>query len=137
MLIWSFTELGTPLMFNYYTVTPVQVFEQITEVSTNPIPYALVVVMLLASTLLYVVGKVLLGRGYEATTSKASTSATIRRLHGWKSLVVVTGFGGVCFFAISARTCRSSSPASPRPAVGIAPFLLSQWLTGTLSPMPA
>jgi iron(III) transport system permease protein len=24
VFIWSFTELGTPLMFDYYTVTPVQ-----------------------------------------------------------------------------------------------------------------
>ena len=87
-------------MFNYYTVTPVQVFEQITEVSTNPIPYALVVVMLLASTLLYLVGKVLLGRSYEATTSKASTSATIRRLRGWRSIVTVSGFAGVCGLAM-------------------------------------
>ena len=53
VLIWSFTELGTPLMFGFYTVTPVQVFEQITEVAGNPVPYALVVVLLLASPLLY------------------------------------------------------------------------------------
>ena len=32
VLIWSFTELGTPLMFQFYDVTPVQVFTQITEV---------------------------------------------------------------------------------------------------------
>ncbi len=62
VLIWSFTELGTPLMFDYYTITPVQVFKQITDVASNPLPYALVVVMLAASTLLYVVGKILLGR---------------------------------------------------------------------------
>src|SRR5579871_493893 len=29
VMIWSFTDLGTPLMFGYYTITPVQVFEQI------------------------------------------------------------------------------------------------------------
>ena len=26
VMIWSFTELGTPLMFDFYTITPVQVF---------------------------------------------------------------------------------------------------------------
>ena len=35
VLIWSFTELGTPLIFDYYTITPVQVFQQITEVASN------------------------------------------------------------------------------------------------------
>ena len=47
VMIWSFTDLGTPLMFGYYTITPVQIFEQIPELSANPVPYALVVVLLL------------------------------------------------------------------------------------------
>ena len=62
VLIWSFTELGTPLMFDFYTITPVQLFHQITDVADNPLPYALVVVMLIASSVLYLIGKVLLGR---------------------------------------------------------------------------
>ena len=57
-------------MFDYYTVTPVQVFKQITDVADNPLPYALVVVMLLASALLYVVGKVVLGRGFDAANAQ-------------------------------------------------------------------
>ena len=32
VLIWSFTELGTPLIFQFYDITPVQVFHQITDV---------------------------------------------------------------------------------------------------------
>src|SRR5581483_9043436 len=65
VLIWSFTDLGTPLMFNYADVTPVQIWHQINQVSGNPMPYALVVVMLLTSVLLYVIGRLLLGRGHE------------------------------------------------------------------------
>src|SRR6202035_4091997 len=76
VLIFSFTELGTPLIFNFYTITPVQVFEQITEVATNPMPYALVVVMLAASALLYGVGKALLGRGFDAATTKAGVASS-------------------------------------------------------------
>jgi len=38
VLIWSFTELGTPLMFDFYTITPVQVFKAITDVADNPLP---------------------------------------------------------------------------------------------------
>ena len=57
VLVWSFTELGTPLMFDYNEVTPVQVYRQITDVADNPLPFALVVVMLAASVLLYLVGK--------------------------------------------------------------------------------
>ena len=94
VLIWSFTELGTPLMFNFFTITPVQVFEQITEVASNPLPYALVVVMLLASAVLYLVGKVLLGRGFDAATTKASIAAAPKPLPGWK------GIGGLSLFVL-------------------------------------
>jgi iron(III) transport system permease protein len=74
VLIWSFTDLGTPLMFNYADVTPVQIFHQINQVAGSPIPYALVVVMLATSALLYVVGRLLLGRGHEVAVTKAATA---------------------------------------------------------------
>jgi iron(III) transport system permease protein len=100
VLIWSFTELGTPLMFGYYAVTPVQVWEQITEVSSNPVPYALVVVMLLASLALYLIGKVLLGRSFDAATTKASVAAATRPLHGWRGMLAVAAFGSVFLLAV-------------------------------------
>src|SRR4051812_33040795 len=92
VLIWSFTELGTPLMFNFYDITPVQVFVQSTDVASNPLPFALVVVMLLASALLYVIGKLFLGRGFDAATTKAAVHATPTRLRGMKALVAMLPF---------------------------------------------
>jgi iron(III) transport system permease protein len=92
VLIWSFTELGTPLMFDFYEITPVQVFKQITDVSGSPLPYALVVVMLAASTTLYLIGKVLLGRGFSAATTKASVQATPTKLTGWKGVLALLPF---------------------------------------------
>jgi len=50
VLIPASPSWGPPLMFSYYTITPVQVFHQITDVADNPLPYALVVVMLIASS---------------------------------------------------------------------------------------
>ncbi|HSZ56377.1 MAG TPA: iron ABC transporter permease [Tepidisphaeraceae bacterium] len=100
VMIWSFTELGTPLMFGFYTITPVQVFHQINEVAGNPVPYALVVVMLLASAALYLVGKVILGRGFEAATTKASVAATSQKLSGWKGLAAAMCFLLVFLLAV-------------------------------------
>src|SRR3954447_12755149 len=80
VLIWSFTELGTPLMFDFYRVTPVQIFQRITQVSGNPTPYALTVVMLVTSVLLYVLGKLVLGRGQGAAVTKASVQSAPRQL---------------------------------------------------------
>ncbi len=95
VLIWSFTELGTPLMFDYYRVTPVQIFEQIGQVNGNAIPYALTVVMLLSSAALYVVGKFVLGRSADAAVSKATTAPDPVKLGPIKSIPVLLPFVAV------------------------------------------
>ena len=86
VFIWSFTELGTPLMFDYYNVTPVQIFWGIQEIESNPRPYALVVVMLFVAVALYMLGKFAFGGRAYAMQSKASVGATAKRLtgiHAW------------------------------------------------------
>jgi len=98
-LIWSFTELGTPLMFDFQTITPVQVFQQITDVSANPLPYALVVVTLAASALLYLVGKVLWGRPI-ATGAGPLRIASAQRLHGVAAIAAAAPFVLVLLLAI-------------------------------------
>ena len=92
VLIWAFTELGTPLMFDFSRVTSVQVFQRISQVSGSPVPYALVIVMLVASVLLYLLGKTLLGRSNVAGVTKASVRATTTPLHGVKGLLVSAVF---------------------------------------------
>ncbi len=96
VLIWSFTELGTPLMFDFDRVTPVQVFNRINQVQANPLPYALVVVTMFASLLLYLSGKLVLGRGRGAAVTKASVQSTELRLSWAKSLPVLA-----CFLIVS------------------------------------
>jgi iron(III) transport system permease protein len=92
VLIWSFTELGTPLMFDYYDVTPVQVFHRLTQVAGSPVPYALVVVMLAASMLLYVVGRLILGRRLDASVSKASIQSSPTKLTGTRAFLAAIPF---------------------------------------------
>lgn len=85
VFIWSFTELGTPLMFDYYATTPVQIFNGIKEVGTSAEPYALTVVMLTASILLYLGGKMIFGGKGHAMYSKAaraSEEAQLGRMGG-------------------------------------------------------
>jgi len=82
VFIWSFTELGTPLMFDMRHVLPVQVFYQLKEMESSAQPYALTVVMLVAAMLLYVLGKVVFGSRGHAMYSKASIRSEERPL-GW------------------------------------------------------
>lgn len=89
IFIWSFTELGTPLIMNYQRCAAVQVFDALKEIGSNPFPYALVFVMLATSALLYSLTKFFFGRKTYAMQSKAAVSYTARRMHGWKSLLVI------------------------------------------------
>lgn len=80
VFIWSFTELGTPLMFDYYQVTPVQIFSRIKEMENSAQPYALTAIMLCAAIMFYVLGKLVFGGRAYAMYSKASIASQTRRL---------------------------------------------------------
>ncbi len=100
VFIWSFTELGTPLMFDLYRVTPVQIFNGIKEVNTSAQPYALTVLMLASALLLYVAGRVLVGGRGHAMYSKASRAATERPLSATGAVLANLLFGGVAALAL-------------------------------------
>lgn len=61
VFIWSFTELGVPLVFDYTRVAPVQIYDGIKDLSANPMPYAIVSVMLVASFSIFLFSKLVLG----------------------------------------------------------------------------
>ena len=92
VFIWSFTELGTPLIFNYGRVTSVQIFNGINEIGDNAMPYALVIVMMTAAALLYVTAKLALGRHSYAMISKAGVAAARTRLGGVTGLLAAASF---------------------------------------------
>ena len=57
VFIWSFTELGTPLIMSYGRCASVQVYDALKEIGSSAFPFALVLVMLACSTLLYAASK--------------------------------------------------------------------------------
>jgi iron(III) transport system permease protein len=66
VFIWAFTDLGTPLIFDFSRVVPVQVFDALLELNTNPMGYALVVVVLVLTAVLFLASKrFLAGKRYE------------------------------------------------------------------------
>lgn len=66
VFIWSFTDLGTPLMFEYRQLVPVQIFDMINDIHENPMGYILVVLMILLTLGFFIITKSILGgRQYE------------------------------------------------------------------------
>ena len=88
MFIWVFTELGTPLVFDYSRVTSVQIFYGLKDIGGNPFPYALVAVMLACSVLIYAVGKGVFGRAGYAMMAKATAVGGARALPAPKALAL-------------------------------------------------
>ncbi len=100
VLIWSFTELGTPLMFGFNTVMPVQVFNGVMELGSNPSAYTLVLIALVVSCLLYLLGRLSMGRMQGAVMSKGASGARSIVLTGWKRFLPPTVFFAFTFVAI-------------------------------------
>lgn len=100
VFIWGFTELGVPLMFDFSRVTSVQIFDGIKDLGGNPLPYALVAVMLVASVLLFLLSKFFFGRSDFAGSGRASMAAQTPALGGGKGWLATAGFGLVILLAV-------------------------------------
>jgi len=113
VFIWSLTELGTPLMFDYQQVTPVQIFNGIKEMEVSREPYALTVVLLVLAAGIYLLGKVFLGSTDTASPGRASLRFTPKPLHGWQAAGAVVFLGGISLLAVLPHISVVLSSLSP------------------------
>jgi iron(III) transport system permease protein len=86
VFIWAFTDLGTPLVFEYREVVAVQIFNMVTDLHQNPMGYAFVVAVIALTLFFFYLSKrilgggsyEMLGRGHVVSTARpASPSMTI------------------------------------------------------------
>jgi iron(III) transport system permease protein len=100
VFVWAFTDLGTPLVFNYSKVIPVQIFNQISERETNPLGYALVVVTLLITAVLFYGARFLVGRGDYVMMSKGGIGSAARPVGFLQTLLIWLAVGLLTFVAV-------------------------------------
>lgn len=79
VFIWSFTELGVPLVFDYTRVAPVQVYDGIKDLNNNPFPYALVGIMLVVSSVVFLASKAFFGKSKLGVAPRPKTVSVERR----------------------------------------------------------
>lgn len=82
VFIWSFTELGTPLIFDYNRLTAVQIFDGLKDIGSNPLPYSLVAITLVIVGLIYGASKLVFGRFQYAIIQKGTQARTLVPLKG-------------------------------------------------------
>jgi iron(III) transport system permease protein len=88
VFIWAFTDLGTPLIFDFGKAVPTIIFSMIKDIWTNPMGYALTVLTLIMS-IIFVIG----ARRYSSSKSyemlgRGHITPRIRKIKGWKIPIV-------------------------------------------------
>ena len=99
VFIWSFTELGVPLVFDYTRVASVQVYDGIKDLDQNPMPFALVGIMLIISILTFSLSKFFLRKSIISQTSRPKAHANARTLSKQKGWGVAAIFTSVIIIA--------------------------------------
>jgi iron(III) transport system permease protein len=100
VFIWSLTELGTPLMFNYEQVTPVQIFNGLKAMAVSREPYALTAVLLAAAAGSYVLGRLVFGGRPEPMSGRASIRAETSRLPAWRGALAAAFLSSIVLVAV-------------------------------------
>lgn len=75
VFIWAFTDLGTPLVFEYREVVPLLIFDRISDMADNPEGFSLVVIVMLISITAYITSRGLLTKYNTAMLSKNRAKA--------------------------------------------------------------
>jgi iron(III) transport system permease protein len=78
VFIWSFTDLGTPLVFEYRDLISVQIFNMVTDLHQNPMGYAFVVTVIMLTLLFFYVSKRLIGGNGYAMLGRGNVVSAMR-----------------------------------------------------------
>lgn len=91
VFIWAFTDLGTPLIFEFRNCLAVNIFDRVTDMHSNAVGYALVLLMLLATCVFFLISKALSKDVRVISTSKGAQGTAGKKL-GVPALVFVYAF---------------------------------------------
>lgn len=122
VFIWAFTDLGTPLVFEYRDVIAVQIFNMVTDLHQNPMGYAFVTVVVGLTLFFFYLTKRLVGITRTEMMARGHVSSAVRRASLPKTVLiygVVLGISavallphlGVLLTSISARWFLSVLPS--------------------------
>jgi iron(III) transport system permease protein len=100
VFVAAFTDLGTPLIFDYRTVVPVQIFTASSEAGDNPLAYTLVLMTLLVVGTLFLLARKLGDTGSHAMMSRAASYDSTATLRGWKGALATLAVLGLLMLAL-------------------------------------
>jgi len=90
VFIWTLTDLGTPLVFQFRRVIAVQIFDRVTDLSSNPEGYALVVFVVILTLITFITSKHFFGRKAYGSLTKGGRG-TSEKTPGFLGKAVIIG----------------------------------------------
>ena len=99
VFIWSFTELGVPLVFDYARIAPVQIFDGIKGLDKNPVPYALTAILLVVAAVVFALAKLVMGRAPLGTAPRPKGRSDGEKIGGFKGFACAGLFLGTFLIA--------------------------------------
>ncbi len=94
VFISSFTDLGTPLVFEYRNVLSVQIFNMLADLNENPVGYSFIVFVCLISITLFFLSKASLLQGAYAGSGRSRESRDQRPLGSFAGRCALAGIAG-------------------------------------------
>jgi iron(III) transport system permease protein len=100
VFVWAFTDLGTPLVFQFSRVIPVQIYDQVSDPQrTNAVAYCLVVVTLLLTAALFYGARGLVRRRAYLGGGKGAIAAAVPWAGRRRTFLIYLVVLGVTFLA--------------------------------------
>jgi ABC-type spermidine/putrescine transport system permease subunit II len=101
VFVWSFTDLGTPLVFGVNSVIPVQIYNQVSDPRrTNATAYALVVLTLVVTALLFYLARWAVSRGSYVGGGKGAVASAPPQAGKGRTLLIHAVVLGLTILAV-------------------------------------
>jgi len=100
VFLWAFTDLGTPLLFKFYKVIPVQIFNDAKAINENPTSFSLVVFVIAICVAAFLLSKRFTERRTYYMLSKNTRGTTATPLGARGTILAYCIFGGITALAV-------------------------------------
>lgn len=100
VFIWAFTDLGTPLLVGYHETMPVRIFNMVTDINENPVGYALVVLVVVISLIIFLLSKWATGGKKYEMMAKGHVTSGVRPTKWPARLLIYGGLLSVILLAL-------------------------------------
>ena len=98
VFVWAFTDLGTPLIFEFRRVVPPIIYDMSKDLQVNPMGYALTVLTLVISIVFVLAARRYGSRRSYEMMGRGHIVPRVREISGWR-LPLVYGVIGIAVFA--------------------------------------